>query len=181
MSSLRNRAIEGLRLGDTFTVTRTFTEEDVLRFGDVSRDYNPVHYDSRFTEARGFTDRICHGLLVASLITEIGGQLGWLASDMNLKFKKPVYMGDTVRCSLTITEMDDRGVAEAQVDCRNQEGVTVLEGLLAGFAPTAKQREIMKAMVEEGDPTNKLAESGGAQRGIGFGSSCQEGETDDGT
>lgn len=158
MSSLRNRAIEGLRPGDEFTITRAFTEEDVLRFGDVSRDYNPVHYDDRFTEARGFTDRICHGLLVASLITEIGGQLGWLATEMNLKFKKPVYMGDTVRCTLTIVEIDDKGVAEARVDLQNQEGVAVLEGLLVGFAPNPKQREIMKAMVEEGDPTNKLAE-----------------------
>ncbi len=158
MSSLRNRAIEGLRLGDAFTVTRTFTEEDVLRFGDISRDYNPVHYDDRFSEARGFTDRICHGLLVASLITEIGGQLGWLATEMDLKFKKPVYMGDTVRCTLRITEIDDKGVAEARVDCRNEQDVTVLEGVLAGFAPNPKQKEIMKAMVEEGDPTNKFAE-----------------------
>jgi hypothetical protein len=48
-------------------------------------------------------------------------------------------------------------VAEARVDFRNQEGVAVAEGLLGGAAPTPKQREIMKAMVEEGDPTNKLA------------------------
>jgi len=165
MSSMRNRSIEGLRPGDAFTITRTFTEEDVLRFGDVSKDYNPVHYDNRFAEARGFIDRICHGLLVASLITEIGGQLGWLATEMNLKFKKPVFMGDTVLCTLMITEMDDKGVAEARVDCRNREGVTVLDGLLAGVAPSPKQREIMKAMVEEGDPTNKLAESSGPAEG----------------
>jgi hypothetical protein len=87
MSTLRNRAIEGLRPGDAFTVTRTFTEKDVLWFGDISRDYNPV------------------------------------------------------RCTLTITEIDDKGVAEARVDCRNEEDETVLEGV----APNPRQKEIMKA------------------------------------
>jgi acyl dehydratase len=157
MSSMRHRAIEGLQPGDAFTVTRTFTEEDVLRFGDLSRDYNPIHYDERFVEARGFSGCVCHGLLVASLITEIGGQLGWLASRMDLEFRKPVYVGDTIRCTLTITDMDEKGMAEARADFRNQEGVTVLEALLGGFPPNPEQQEVMKAMVEEGDPTNKVA------------------------
>lgn len=157
MSSLRGRALEGVRIGDAFTITRTFTEEDVLQFGDVSRDYNPVHYDRRFAEARGFPGRICHGLLVASLITEIGGQLGWLAVRMDLTFKRPVYIGDTVRCTLTITDMDETGLAEVRAECRNQEGGTVLEASLTGVVPKGEQREVLRVMVEEGDPTNKIA------------------------
>ncbi len=157
MSSLRSRALEGVRVGDAFMITRTFTEEDVLRFGDVSRDYNPVHYDGRFAEARGFPGRICQGLLVASLITEIGGQLGWLAVRMDLTFKRPVYIGDTVSCTLTIMDMDKKGLAEVRADCRNQEGVNVLEASLTGVVPQEEQREILRVMVEEGDPTNKLA------------------------
>ena len=51
MSDIRRRTIEGLRTGDTFTATRTFTEELVRAFGDLSRDYNPVHYDQRFASA----------------------------------------------------------------------------------------------------------------------------------
>ncbi len=160
MSSLRRRAIQGLRKGDAFTASRTFTEEDVTRFGDVSLDYNPVHYDERFARARGLTGRICHGLLVAGLITEIGGQLGWLATRMDFTFRKPVYVGDTVHCTLTITGMDENGWAEARAEYRNQEGVTVLEAFLSGLPPQGEQAEIMQTMVEEGDPTNKLAGRG---------------------
>lgn len=157
MSSLRSRAIKGVGIGAAFTITRTFTEEDVLQFGDISRDYNPVHYDGRFAEARGFPGKICHGLLVASLITEIGGQLGWLAVRMDLTFKRPVYIGDTVRCTLMIVDMDEKGLAEVRADCRNQEGVTVLEASLTGVVPKGEEREVLRVMVEEGDPTNKIA------------------------
>ncbi len=151
MSSLRGRALEGVRIGDAFTITRTFTEEDVLQFGDVSRDYNLVHYDRRFAEAGGFPGRICHGLLVASLITEIGGQLGWLAVRMDLTFKRPAYIGDTICCTLTITDMDEKGLAKVRADCRNQGGVTVLEAPLTGVVPKGGQREIHRVMVEEAD------------------------------
>ena len=67
MPTIRQRAIEGLHPGDTFTVTRTFTEDLTRAFGALSRDFNPVHYDQRFTSAKGFDGLICHGLLVGSL------------------------------------------------------------------------------------------------------------------
>src|SRR5260370_36959901 len=75
MSHIRKKAIAGLKPGDSFTVSRTFTEQDMLAFADLSRDYNPVHFDDRFADAKNFRGRICHGLLVASLATEIGGQI----------------------------------------------------------------------------------------------------------
>ncbi len=45
-------------------------------FGDITRDYNPVHYDFRWVEAKGFKGLICHGLIVGSMICEFGGQVG---------------------------------------------------------------------------------------------------------
>ncbi len=66
MSGMRQLAIAGLRPGDTFTVTRTFTGELTWAFGELSRDYNPVHYEPRFTDVKGFGGLICHGLLVGS-------------------------------------------------------------------------------------------------------------------
>ena len=97
------KAIAGLKRGDSFAVSRTFTEQDTMAFADMRRDYNPVHFDHRFAAVKNFRDRICHGLLVASLLTEIGGQIGWLASGMNFHFRKPVYFGDTIECCFTVT------------------------------------------------------------------------------
>jgi len=156
MSEIRNRTIQGLKVGDTFTISRRFTEEDMRSFADVTRDYNAVHLDSRFSNAKNFKDRICHGLLVGSMLTEIGGQIGWLASVMNFRFKQPVYFGETITCRFTITEVDERRRARAEAVYLNQDGDIVLEAELKGILPDAAERRILDTMVAEGDPTNKL-------------------------
>jgi 3-hydroxybutyryl-CoA dehydratase len=156
VSGIRRKTIAGLKVGDSFSITRTFAEEDVLRFADVTRDYNPVHFDERFSGTKNFRARICHGLLVGSMISEIGGQIGWLASEMKFQFKKPVYIGETISCSLTITRVDPKGRAEAVAVFRNQESAIVLEASLKGILPGPREVEVMTAMIAEGDPTNKL-------------------------
>jgi len=160
MSYIRKKAIEGIKVGDTFSVSRTFTEHDVLLFADISRDYNPVHFDDRFANVKKLDGRICHGLLVASLVTEIGGQIGWFASGMKFRFRKPVYFGDTIKCDLVVTSIDDRGHARAEGVFTNQDRVTVLECVITGFIPGAEEKQVMKAMISEGDPTNKIITPG---------------------
>ena len=155
MSEIRKKTIAGLKQGDSFTVSRTFTQEAMADFAEISRDYNPVHFDQRFAELKSFRGPICHGLQVASLLTEIGGQIGWLASEMNFRFKKPVYFGDTIECTFTITELDDRNRARADAVFRNQQGEVVIEAYVRGIIPGSPEKRVMEAMVEEGDPTNK--------------------------
>lgn len=157
MTSIRQRAIDGIKVGDEFSVSRTFTEQDMLQFADLSRDYNPVHLEDRFAKAKKFDGRICHGLLVGSMLTEIGGQIGVLASRMDFAFKKPVYLGDTVTCSWTYTDVDNNGRATARVEFRNQDEIVVLTATVKGIIPGIRERVILQAMVEEGDPTNKLS------------------------
>jgi acyl dehydratase len=155
MSSIRQKTIAGLKRGDSFTVSRTFTERDAAAFADIGRDYNPVHFDLRFAKAKNFHGPICQGLLGASLLTEIGGQIGWLASGMNFHFKKPVYFGDTIECRFTITELDDRNRAKAEVTFKNQRDEIVIEAYVTGVTPRLPERHVMEVMMAEGDPTNK--------------------------
>ena len=151
MSQIRNQTIQGLTVGETFTVSRKFTEQDMITFADITRDFNPIHFDKRFVAAKNLKGRICHGLLVGSLLTEIGGQIGWLASEMNFRYKKPVYFGDTIECSLTITKIDRRNRARAEVIYRNQDGVVVLEAELAGILPGDREREVLDAILAGGE------------------------------
>ena len=121
----------------------------MLKFADITRDYNPIHFDRRFVAAKKLKGRICHGLLVGSLLTEIGGQIGWLASEMDFRFKKPVYFGDTIECTLTITKIDRRNRARAEVIYRNQDGLVVLEAELAGILPDKRERDVLGAILAE--------------------------------
>ncbi|KJZ63815.1 MaoC family dehydratase [Pseudomonas fluorescens] len=154
MISFRQRAAKGLQVGDSFTVSRRFSEEDIQRFASISRDYNPVHFDARFAEARGFRAPVSHGLLTASLVTEIGGQIGWLASGMTFHFKKPVYVGDTITCHWVITDIDEKGRATAAITMTNEDNIIVMEAQTSGVVPGVKERAILAQMLQEGDPTN---------------------------
>jgi len=154
MVGLRERAAEGLQVGDSFRTTRTFTDDDVALFAQISRDYNPIHFDPRFAKARNFFAPICHGLLSASLVTEIGGQIGWLASGMNFRFKGPVYIGETITCDWVITAIDQKGRAKASVMINKEDGVTVIEADISGIVPGRMERKVLRQMLSEGDPTN---------------------------
>jgi len=158
MSEIRSKTISGLKAGDTFTISRTFNEKDMVTFAGVTRDYNPVHFDDRFAGEKNFKARICHGLLTAGMVTEIGGQIGWLATQMNFEFKKPVYFGDTISCLFTITEVNEHGWARAEATMQSQEGLTVVEAWITGRLPDSRDIEILEAMVAEGDPTNQRPE-----------------------
>lgn len=157
MTGLRERAAEGLQVGDTFRTSRTFTEDDVIRFARMSRDYNPVHFDARFAGAKNFSAPICHGLLAASLATEIGGQIGWLASAMNFRFKGPVYVGETITCTWVMAAIEQNGRARASVTIAKEDGTPVIEAEISGIVPGLEVRKVLRQMLSEGDPTNELA------------------------
>ncbi|HNU92960.1 MAG TPA: MaoC family dehydratase [Spirochaetota bacterium] len=156
MSTWREQAIRGIRPGDVFVVKRTFTREDTEIFGDITRDYNPVHYDGRFAAGKGLKGLICHGLLVGGMICEIGGQIAWLASGMTFKFLKPVYFGDTITCTLMITDVDGKNRARAIAEYVNQDGEKVIEGSLTGRLSDGDDARILREMLKEGDETNPL-------------------------
>ena len=156
MSEIRKKTIKGLQTGDVFSTLRTFTESDVAKFADISRDYNPVHFNRKFTDVKNFDGRICHGLLVAGMVTEIGGQIGWLASAMSFEFKHPGYFGDTIRCELVMKDIDEKGRATADAVFTNEKGIIVLESELNGILPGTDEKQVMQEMLAEGDPTNGI-------------------------
>ncbi|UCE42603.1 MAG: acyl dehydratase [Candidatus Aminicenantes bacterium] len=147
MSEIRKKTIEGLKVGDTFNISRTFDEQDVREFSNMTNNYNPVYFDENFIKAKNLKGKVCPGLLVGSLVTEIGGQIGWLASKLDLRFIRPVYIGDTVACSLTISCMAGKGLTEAKAVCRNQEGKIVLEAFLKGYIPVGPEIPILDNLV----------------------------------
>jgi acyl dehydratase len=157
-NSIRKKAVKGLLPGDSFTYSRRFTQEETMVFGDLTRDYNPVHYDTRWTDEKGFNGLICHGLLVGGMICEFGGQVGWLATGMNFKFLGPVYFNDTITCTITITKIDENGRAEADAVFINQADKKIGIASMTGRLPLEKERQILDRMMAEGDFSNKLAD-----------------------
>ena len=127
-------AFDALQIGRKFTFRRTFTEGDVSIFCGVSGDYNPYHIDDHFARESRFGRRIIPGLLTASMVTHIGGLLGFLASEMTFRYVAPVFVGDTVTCIVTIEEKNEtKGSVKATALLNNQSGELVLKAEFKGI------------------------------------------------
>ncbi|MBV1717983.1 MAG: MaoC family dehydratase N-terminal domain-containing protein [Desulfarculus sp.] len=156
MSRMREKAAQGIQAGDVFSVTRTFSREETEAFGHLTKDYNPVHYDEEFAGTKGFPQLILHGLLTAGMVCEVGGQLAWLATAMEFSFRRPVFFGDTITITVTVTSVDQRGWAKAEALYTNQHGEVVVSAKMEGQVPRGESRETLGRRLEEGDPYNPL-------------------------
>ena len=157
MSRMRKKAAHGIQAGDVFTVTRTFSQEETEAFGNLTKDYNPVHYDPDFAGIKGFPQLILHGLLTAGMVCEVGGQLAWLATAMEFRFRRPVFFSDTITCTVTVTSVDRRGWAKAEALYTNQRGEVVVSARMQGQVPRGESQEALSRRLEQGDPYNPLS------------------------
>lgn len=104
---------EDMSIGMTHQTVHTITEKDIDLFAEVSGDRNPLHMDEEFAKQTQFGQRIAHGALTASYISGIlGNDLpgpGSIFVGLNMRFRRPVYIGSEVIVKVEVTEMKDRG------------------------------------------------------------------------
>lgn len=124
--------------GEQFTtLARTITEGDIADFARVSGDFSPLHTNQAYAEKTRFRGRIAHGLLSLAVASglcsrlDIFGGSGFVAfyGIDNLRFTKPVMVGDTIAAKLTVTEKSDRGelgLITFRNEVVNQKNETVL-------------------------------------------------------
>lgn len=120
-----------MKVGEILTFEKSFTREDVELFSKISGDAGDHHV---IPDEHGRV--MVQGLLVATLPTKIGGDLNFIARDVELTFLRPVFTGDTVRCEVTLVhheEQADRTIAVSKAECFNQHGKKVLEGFFKGI------------------------------------------------
>ncbi len=125
--------VKMIKIGDTASLSKKFTDEDVRAFAQISGDHNPVHLDDAFAATTPFKKRIAHGMLTAGLIsailgTELPGE-GSIYLGQTLNFKAPVYLNDEITATVTVIKLHERKpIVTLATVCANQAGVVVLEG-----------------------------------------------------
>lgn len=118
---------------------RTITEADIVNFGNVIGDFNPLHFDAEYMKKSMFGKRIAHGMLTLSFATGLGNltgnNLGTVLAfkGLNIEFKRPVFIGDTIRLKTTVTEKRESsrqpgGWITQKVEILNQNDEVVQEG-----------------------------------------------------
>ncbi|MEJ1970470.1 MAG: MaoC family dehydratase [Rhizomicrobium sp.] len=131
--------IDALKPGMSESYSRTVTEADIQKFGEVSGDMNPAHFDEDWARTTPFKGRIAHGILSASYISTVLGMKmpgpGTIFLSLTTRFKAPVRIGDTVVATCTVREViaDKRRVL---FDCTAKVGDTiVVDGEALVMAP----------------------------------------------
>lgn len=145
MDYLENIPFDELQVGDSTTLTRTVTEQDVQLFAYLSGDINPLHLDEEYARTTQFGTRIAHGLFIGVLVTTaVATKLpgpGSIYRGQEMKFQRAVKIGDTVTAVLTVAEKKKRGnLVKIECEIRNQNDEVVFTGVSTAIAPTEKIR-----------------------------------------
>ena len=119
--------------GDTVSRSLTIGDDTIRAFAGVTGDTNPIHLDDDYAAGTRFGRRIAHGMIAAGLISAtIANDLpgpGTVYLSQTLKFKLPVYPGDTVPATVEVlTVRSDKPIVTLSTVCTNQEDQIVLEG-----------------------------------------------------
>jgi acyl dehydratase len=122
-----------IKVGDSYSKERLVTDDLVRAFAEVSGDHNQLHLDDGFAASTRFGRRIAHGMLSGAFISAVLGyefverKIVYLSQTM--KFTAPVFIGDTVTTTATITHIrEDKNIVTLDTICRNQNGETLVKG-----------------------------------------------------
>jgi 3-hydroxybutyryl-CoA dehydratase len=123
MPVIQGFCLEDIAVGMSAEYRKTVTQDDIVKFSEVTGDVNPVHLDEDYATATIFKTRIAHGLLSAGFISTVFGTKlpgpGAIYVSQNLKFNAPVRIGDTVTANCVVREVDrDRAFVSFDCFCR---------------------------------------------------------------
>lgn len=136
------KTINNIQLGDSASFTKTVTESDINLYAGISGDFNPAHIDAEYAKSSMFGQRIAHGMLSAGFISNVlGNQLpgpGTIYMGQELRFVRPVYIGDTVTATVTVSErIPEKNRLKLDTVVTNQRGEPVITGTATVMPPKA--------------------------------------------
>lgn len=131
--------IEDIKEHMEVSYSQTITDADLKAFAGISGDRNPIHIDEEYANNSRYKKRIAHGMMLASYFsalfgTKIPGE-GCVYVAQNLQFKRPVYLGDTVVATVTVTKVDlDKRRVFFKTTCKVKNKI-VIDGEAELFVP----------------------------------------------
>jgi 3-hydroxybutyryl-CoA dehydratase len=128
------KTIDDYRPGQHAEFTKTFTDDDLRRFVEITGDVNPLHVDDEFASRTQFGRRVLHGMLTASILSTMVGMLipgtGAIYRSQTIRFLRPVHVGDTVTAHFVVRSVD-RAKRRMEIESwiENAAGERVIDGV----------------------------------------------------
>jgi acyl dehydratase len=122
-----------MRVGQTITVKRVFSQQDFDRFAALSGDDNPIHVDPEFAARSRFGRTVAHGMLLYSVVSGVLGTRlpgpGTLQLEQELMFPNPTYTGEEITIQLEVTQIHpSEGLADLNSVIVKPDGDAALQG-----------------------------------------------------
>ena len=132
-----------ISVGQSASRSMIVTPEIVERYAELTGDHNPLHFDEEFASKTRFKRLISQcgiavGLLHALVAMDLPGA-GTVFTEQHWNFPAPVYIGDTITATGTITEWTverHRGAMDFVIV--NQDDVEVLTGTTGVYQAVPK-------------------------------------------
>lgn len=110
MEIKNNFILEEIKVGMFSSYSQTITDADIKSFAGLSGDHNPVHVSDDYAAQSRYGKRIAHGMLSSSFFSALFGTKlpghGCVYASQSLKFRYPVYVGDTVTATVTVKKIN---------------------------------------------------------------------------
>ncbi len=115
--------------GGVYRYARKFTRADILEFARITGDAGKHHVNPHGPV-------VAQGLLVASIVTKLGGDMNYIARTMDFEMLKPVHEGEEITGEikvLSLVRAAKRLKLQMQCTCLNAAGETVISGKSRGL------------------------------------------------
>lgn len=125
--------VEDLEVGMYAEKAYTIDYDDVVRFSEISGDWNPAHHDEEYASGSIFRERVAHGMFSVAQFSGLLGMdlpgLGTLWLKQSAEFHKPAFLGREYRALITITGIDvDSNTVTLCTECFDEEGDRIVSG-----------------------------------------------------
>jgi len=109
---LNNLDFGDFKIGYSGSYTTKITEEKNLKFGELTGDKNPVHFDEERMKKTHFKRRITNGIFtttttgpaIVKMFTTDKTMV--IALEQHNSFIKPVFIGDTIMTTVKVAEVN---------------------------------------------------------------------------
>ena len=140
---VENKPFSELKVGDSATVTRTITLDDLRLFAAATGDANPAMIDPQFADSSIYREVVANGMWSGAMLVNLLGcqlpGLGTILVDQNLRFLRPIMVGDTATFKITVDRKYERTqhvLFDAEVIL--ESGLRAITGTLEVLAPSEK-------------------------------------------
>ena len=100
-----------LKFGQEYFRNIEITETLLMQFGDLAKDYNPIHVNKNYAKSKGFKGKVSYGnilgLMISSLVGENLRDYEVMLISQSINYNNPFYLEDRITLKGIIKEYNE--------------------------------------------------------------------------